>query len=978
MKRLIIIFILFCSFGSFGQIVKGYRVESRTELRLDTSYTTTGTEPKGSLYWDDTNKTSSMILMQGIELPLGEKNIIPVINKTSDTIYATRIVHPTGVSGGYHTIDYADSRYRDRCQTIGVVTTDIPPDSVGIVTKFGYFTNWNTTGYDTGADGFPILFLDTAGYCTTTIPTGGRYICSVGAIKNDNSVTVDINVTSITAEQQKYTGWPDQDGNSFPDNVMISLDSANRKVILTAYGNPTYYYYYLGDKYVHSTDTFQWSNVEGNHVIYFDDGHMTESVNPTTSEIDAILRDYVGVTHIYWSVSSQDYIYANNSFHTFDMNGKTKAAFYDIHKCVITDPITLTDFVVDGSGSSNTHAQFGNTSGSIRNTDIKTTIPAVVSTIGYPIFYRTGVNNWLSVDNAGFGVITTGTGRIAYNENVAGSYQLTEATNGSYVPYYFLVSNTLARKHGTVPGTNEYATADDAVAGAINDLSSFLNNLPEKEIATVGIVVYQTRDNYTNSVHGRIVSVTNPFTGESVDYIDLASPGITGGVGSTGMTTLIDDPNGQASYSGFGGSFITVNSTEDGWEFTPKDQVLLTDLDSTGFTLNLTQIIGLNDSLQAHRININELLDSMISYNTRLITLEANSHVAVTLVNTYDYLTLSGQELTTHQIDLTSDVTGLLPNGNIASATTWNNKVDSIYDANSETWISNLDTLPTVSTNTARIMTKVNHGLSPGKVIAYDSLGNITYALADSAIHADVFGIVVDSIDANTFSYMKSGDLYTNGTWIEGANYFLSTTSAGDLVTDQTYHNGNVYLWFATGTPDGLEINIDVGIIIDTTTSSSTALNTEFVVNETPSGLINGSNTSYTTASEFTANSTRVYLNQIRQILGLQYSESGTTGINFDVSYTPQTGDILRIDYNTSTVVISQTLVENETPIGTINGVNDTFTAANVFNTGTSQVYLNMVRQTLGVHYTEGSGTIVFDPSYIPQTGDILRIDYIY
>lgn len=46
----------------------------------------------------------------------------------------------------------------------------------------------------------------------------------------------------------------------------------------------------------------------------------------------------------------------------------------------------------------------------------------------------------------------------------------------------------------------------------------------------------------------------------------------------------------------------------------------------------------------------------------------------VTLAGSYDYITISGQTITRGQVNLTTDVTGSLPDGNIASATTWNNK----------------------------------------------------------------------------------------------------------------------------------------------------------------------------------------------------------------------------------------------------------------------------------------------------------------
>ena len=49
---------------------------------------------------------------------------------------------------------------------------------------------------------------------------------------------------------------------------------------------------------------------------------------------------------------------------------------------------------------------------------------------------------------------------------------------------------------------------------------------------------------------------------------------------------------------------------------------------------------------------------------------EPTSHDAVTLAGTPDYITLSGQEITRNQIDLTADVTGTLPVGNTAAKVT--------------------------------------------------------------------------------------------------------------------------------------------------------------------------------------------------------------------------------------------------------------------------------------------------------------------
>ena len=50
----------------------------------------------------------------------------------------------------------------------------------------------------------------------------------------------------------------------------------------------------------------------------------------------------------------------------------------------------------------------------------------------------------------------------------------------------------------------------------------------------------------------------------------------------------------------------------------------------------------------------------------------------VTLAGSYNYITISGQVITRGQIDLTTDVTGTLPDANVQSSTTWNNKQDEL------------------------------------------------------------------------------------------------------------------------------------------------------------------------------------------------------------------------------------------------------------------------------------------------------------
>lgn len=64
---------------------------------------------------------------------------------------------------------------------------------------------------------------------------------------------------------------------------------------------------------------------------------------------------------------------------------------------------------------------------------------------------------------------------------------------------------------------------------------------------------------------------------------------------------------------------------------------------------------------------------------------------------------------------------------------------------------------------------------------------------------------------------------------------------------------------------------------------------------ETPTGAINGTNTSYTSANTFASGKLAVFLNGLRQRIGQDYNVTGTN--SFSMLIAPLSGDTLSIDY---------------------------------------------------------------------------------
>ena len=150
-----------------------------------------------------------------------------------------------------------------------------------------------------------------------------------------------------------------------------------------------------------------------------------------------------------------------------------------------------------------------------------------------------------------------------------------------------------------------------------------------------------------------------------------------------------------------------------------------------------------------------------------------------------------------------------------------------------------------------------------------------------------------------------------------------------------------------------------------------------FVDSETPGGTINGTNLTFTTSQA--ANppiSLRLVRNSLTLVAGLDYTLSGTT-ISFVSGAQPQVGDVLLANYRLGSTGIN--FADFETPGGTVNGTNVTFTLAYTPNPAVGLVlFRNGATLTVGVDYSLSGSTVTFTSGATPQTGDVLRANYRY
>lgn len=166
----------------------------------------------------------------------------------------------------------------------------------------------------------------------------------------------------------------------------------------------------------------------------------------------------------------------------------------------------------------------------------------------------------------------------------------------------------------------------------------------------------------------------------------------------------------------------------------------------------------------------------------------------------------------------------------------------------------------------------------------------------------------------------------------------------------------------------------------DVTIAVSNAGAASFVKNEVPAGTVNGSNTAFTTASNFITGSLRVYKNGIRLKAGGADFTEGTPPA-FTMVTAPATGTVLLVDYEINAGTFStgsNSFTTNELVNETPNGSVTAFTVDFAYVAGSTQVFRDgQLMRPGGNDYTEttpASGIITFTTA--PVTNSVILVSY--
>ena len=386
----------------------------------------------------------------------------------------------------------------------------------------------------------------------------------------------------------------------------ISINETTRVITLAVTNPNTSYDFYSQNQLFSKTSSEQvvFSNTEGVHLVYYDaNGNLIDA----TSNFDFIIQNFATVTTFYWSVSQAKIIIgALNELHS---SQTPPALHYENHKTFGTRFVDglLLSMNATGDGSLASHAQFSGASGNLDDDGLILPISAKALTDNFPLIYKSGVNgNFVEVNPRTNFITTTGVnGRAVYNQNNAGTWQLTELNNNDYGITYIYATTGLTTQYFGVITQSTYSNLTDA-RNAVK-IAPDLGALPSAEYKLIGAILFQTASSYTNAVKTKII----PIDDNGTTYQDFRRVSGIGAPASVSTGDLAALYNALATKQAIAtlGADVSANITND------INSNITKSLSGQSITLNVKDKSITNAKLADNAVDGNILADNSVTNN---------------------------------------------------------------------------------------------------------------------------------------------------------------------------------------------------------------------------------------------------------------------------------------------------------------------------------------------------------------------------
>lgn len=305
-----------------------------------------------------------------------------------------------------------------------------------------------------------------------------------------------------------------QEPNGFVDRLDCTISTSGNVFSISPTGS-SYQVYIQGVKFTkNATETFTIpSGVTGPNYIHFNivTGDLDNKTTPFNFSTD------IPVAYVVWNSTSQSVVYLGDERHGIHMDKATHLYLHNTQGTQYISGLSISNYVLDGNGSSNSHASIAIGDGVIYDEDLVINITngsggepfhQVLSPSGYiPVYYHNGaVGSW---------AVSTNSYPLKYSANGAqynklnGTWTAADATTNSttkYISMFICASNNIHAPIFAIMGQKVYNSQGAAENNGTWE-SLDLTYLPANEMKPLYRLVYATDRDWTNTPKSSLQSI---------------------------------------------------------------------------------------------------------------------------------------------------------------------------------------------------------------------------------------------------------------------------------------------------------------------------------------------------------------------------------------------------------------------------------------------------------------------------------------
>jgi hypothetical protein len=352
----------------------------------------------------------------------------------------------------------------------------------------------------------------------------------------DEVIAVETQLAAEMTATKEPTGFPDA------STTTISVVDGTRTFTIAPTG-ASFEVYVAGTKFTKTSESVTFTDTEG--VWYFSyDSTGTLTASQTPWSFDGVAQ----VALLYWDATNNVSLDLADERHGCAMDWATHQYLHSTVGTRFVSGLAASGYVLNSAV--NADVRFAFSSGAISDEDLLISIAAQTEPAQIPVFYRAGATGlWKRAAATDYPYLTTGTGRIAYNLDTAGTWSQAEVSSGDFAAYWIFATDGKNYPIISIQGQRQDTSLANAKNNNLYESLSF-GSLPYAEMKLLFRVIVQTSNAYGSTMKVRVVdvqdlrSVSNLPSGS---YVASAHGSLTGrsDAGSHPATAISNTPAGN-------------------------------------------------------------------------------------------------------------------------------------------------------------------------------------------------------------------------------------------------------------------------------------------------------------------------------------------------------------------------------------------------------------------------------------------------